>query len=65
MNNKEKKTHSMKARGMFCKIPVTCIMVNGIPTQRLMITTVALAQVAFVRNGILVLTRTRRDSNNE
>ena len=26
-------------------------MVNGIPTQRLMITTVALAQVAFVRNG--------------
>ena len=32
-------------------MPVTCSMVYGIPTQRLMIITVALAHVLLVRNG--------------
>ena len=37
--------------GMFCKIPVTCMMVYGIPTHRLITMTVTRAQVASVKNG--------------
>ena len=37
--------------GMFCRMPVICMMVYGIPTHRLMTMTVTRAHVAFVKNG--------------